>query len=72
MGADRPLRNEERTTLITDLGAATGRSIVLVDLARVGEPLLGRIVTKGTRILGDERYARLLSRHLLDAADFLP
>jgi len=39
----------------------------------VGEPLLGQILTHGHRVLGSaDAHGRLLSRHLLDAADFLP
>ena len=39
---------------------------------QAGEPLLGEVL-KGRRLLGsDTSYARLITRHLLDAADFLP
>lgn len=39
----------------------------------MGEPLLGQILAHGRRLLGsDEAHGRLLSRHLIDAADFLP
>jgi hypothetical protein len=49
-----------------------GRPIDLVDLHTAGEPLLGEVL-KGRRLLGsDTSYARLITRHLLDAADFLP
>lgn len=55
------------------LAASTGRAVDLVDLSRVTEPLLGEIVRKGRRILGsDEAFARLLNRHLIEQADFVP
>lgn len=67
-----PLSVEEKMALIGDLAEALGRPVDLVDLARVGEPLLGQIL-KGQRVLGgDAAYARLITRHLMDAADFLP
>jgi len=45
----------------------------LVDLSTVGEPLLGQILSGGTRILGDDvRYARMVTRHLFNQADFMP
>lgn len=57
---------------MTTIGAALGRPVDMVDLSRAGEPILGQVF-KGERIVGaDPVYASLLSRHLLDAADFLP
>ena len=69
----RPLSTEARIALIEELAAATGRPVDLVDLTRAGEPLLGEIVSNGQRLRGsDEAYASLVTRHLLDKADFLP
>ena len=71
--ADHPLLAAERTPLIEEIALATGRPVDLVDLRNAGEPLLGEILQSGSRLLGsDEEYARLVSRHLVDAADFLP
>lgn len=68
-----PLGAEEKQALIADLAEATGRPIDLIDLETVGEPLLGRILAQGKRLLGDERqYARVLLRHLYAEADFVP
>ena len=73
VGALAPLGREERMTLISELAEQLGRPVDLIDLASVGEPLLGQILTHGRRLLGsDERYARLLARHLFDNADFTP
>ncbi len=73
IAAERPLTVQDRLRLIEDLAVATGRPVDLVDLAVVGEPLLGEILHEGKRLLGsDERYARLLTKHLVEAADFLP
>ncbi len=59
--------------LIGELAGATGRAVDLVDLRRVGEPLLGQVLRHGHRLRGsDEAFAALLHRHLLDAADFMP
>lgn len=63
----------EKRSLIADLAEALGRPVDLIDLATVGEPLLGQILRHGRRLLGsDERHARLLSRHLFEMADFAP
>ena len=68
-----PLGSTAKSVLIADLAETLGRSVDLIDLAHVGEPLLGQILRHGHRILGsDERHARLLSRHLFDMADFMP
>ena len=71
--AAQPLTATQKMALVGDLAQATGRAVDLVDLHAVGEPLLGQILAHGKRLQGsDEAYAALLSRHLLDAADFLP
>lgn len=69
---NHPLSAVEKSELIEKIAEATGRPVDLIDLRTVGEPLLGEIF-KGRRIVGsDEQHARLLTRHLLDVADFLP
>ncbi len=68
-----PLSAEARIALIDELASATGRPVDLVDLTQAGEPLLGQILTTGVRLTGsDESHARLLTRHLIEQADFLP
>lgn len=68
-----PLDPEEKRALITDLAHAIGRPVDLIDLETVGEPLLGRILSQGKRLLGDDtQYARILLRHLYAQADFAP
>jgi uncharacterized protein len=71
--AARVLSARQKMDLIGDLAEALGRPVDLIDLRTVGEPLLGQILTHGRRVLGSaDAHGRLLSRHLLDAADFLP
>lgn len=68
-----PLDASMKMALVAELAEATGRAVDLIDLRSAGEPLLGQILVHGRRLLGsDEAYARLLSRQLIDAADFLP
>lgn len=69
----RRLTADEKMALISDLAISTGRPVDLVDIAAVGEPLLGQILRHGKRIMGsDVHYAELIRRHLFDQADFLP
>ena len=71
--AARPLSSQQKMALIGDLAAATGRPVDLIDLRTVGEPLLGQVLGHGRKLLGSvEAHGSLLSRHLIDAADFLP
>lgn len=64
---------EDKIEIISALAEATGRPIDLVDLREVGEPLLGQIVQHGQMIIGSPtKKAALLSKHLIDAADFSP
>ena len=71
---ERPLTVADKMALIETLASALGRPVDLVDLRTVGEPLLGRILTEGERLLvRDERLlAELIKKHLFDSADFLP
>jgi len=70
--ADKPLDAGLKVRLIGALADQLGRPVDLIDLRSAGEPLLGEVL-KGRRLLGsDASYARLITRHLLDAADFLP
>ena len=68
----RSLSAEKIRLMTSDLAEKFGRPVDLIDLSVVGEPLLGQILG-GERLIGsDEEFARVLSRHLIDAADFLP
>ena len=69
---DGPLPSGLKLELMGTIGAEFGRPVDIIDLHSAGEPLLGEIF-KGKRLLGDdETYAKLLTRHLIDSADFLP
>jgi predicted nucleotidyltransferase len=71
--AAAPLTAEEKRVLMGELADHLARPVDLVDLANVGEPLLGQILRHGRRLLGDDvGYARLLSQHVFAVADFLP
>lgn len=71
--AERVLDPAQKRALIEGLARASGRAVDVVDLATVGEPLLGRILAEGRRLFGrDEDYAALVVRDLFEKADFLP
>lgn len=71
--ASSPLTQEEKLALIGELATLTGRPVDLVDLATVGEPLLGQVLLHGRRLLGsDLEHAWLIRRHVFEQADFVP
>ena len=71
--AKTPLSADEKIELIAALAQQVGRPIDLIDLYAAPEPLLGQILCHGRRILGtDVAFATVLSRHLIDQADFAP
>lgn len=71
--AQHPWTIAEQIALTQALAGQTGRAIDLIDLATAPEPLLGQIVQTGRRIAGsDNTYARLIQRHLIEQADFMP
>lgn len=73
VGADRPLDADAKMALMAELAEATGRPIDLIDLNSVGEPLLGEVIKQGRRLLGtNDVYAKLVNRHLIEEADFMP
>jgi uncharacterized protein len=68
-----PLAIDDRLALIGALAELTGRSIDLIDLNVASEPLLGQVLRHGRRILGSNTlYGELISRHLIEQADFMP
>jgi predicted nucleotidyltransferase len=73
VAARRTLTVAEKMALIEALAERTGRPVDLIDLKVVAEPLLGQIVRHGRRLMGsDGVYGQLISRHLLEQADFMP
>ncbi len=73
VAAAQVLTIQERITLVSALAERTGRSVDLIDLHGVSEPLLGQIVHHGRRLLGsDTFYGELISHHLFEQADFMP
>lgn len=74
VGARRKLSPTLRRRLIEILAQRFGRPVDLIDLATVGEPLLGVILRTGRRVLcGNRRlYAELIKRHIFNVADFEP
>jgi uncharacterized protein len=71
--ANHPLSHAEKRALIEQVAVLTGRAVDLVDLATVGQPLLGQIVKDAKRIKGtDSQFATLMTRNVLDQADFMP
>lgn len=69
---DDPMSSSLQLELVELIGAKFGRPVDIVDLYFAAEPLLGQVF-KGKRLLGDNAtYARLLTRHLINTADFVP
>jgi len=71
--SDGPLTSRRRQALIESLARVCQRPVDLIDLSTAGEPLLGQILQQGQRLTGtDSSWATLVTRHLFNAADFLP
>ena len=70
--ADAPISNDFKLQLINAIGAKFGRPVDIIDLYHAPEPILGQVL-KGIKLLGDNTTrAKLLTKHLLNTADFLP
>jgi predicted nucleotidyltransferase len=69
---DTPISSNLKLELIEMIGSRFGRPVDIVDLYSAAEPILGQVF-KGKRLLGDDAtYARLLTKHLINTADFVP
>jgi len=67
------MTSQQHIDIISALALATGRPIDLIDLRKVGEPLLGQILKYGRRIMGsDVIHAQYMTRHIMDSEDFVP
>ena len=70
--SDIPISSGLKLELVEMIGARFGRPVDIVDLYYAAEPMLGQVF-KGKRLLGDDAtYARLLTKHLINTADFSP
>ena len=70
--SDTPISSSKKLQLVEQIGAKFGRPVDIVDLFFAAEPVLGQVF-KGKRLLGDDvTYARLLTKHLINTADFVP
>lgn len=71
--AGQTLTATQRLQLTRALAQKTGRAVDLIDLTDVGMPLLGQIVRHGVRVVGGSSdFGRLMSRSLIEQADFMP
>jgi predicted nucleotidyltransferase len=71
--AHHRLSHAEKRALIEQIALSTGRAVDLIDLADVGQPLLGQIMKNAKRVKGtDSQLASLMTRNALDEADFMP
>lgn len=70
--SDAPISSSRKLQLVEEIGSRFGRPVDIVDLFFAAEPVLGQVF-KGKRLLGDDvTYARLLTKHLINTADFVP
>ena len=72
--ASAPLTTRRRAQLIEKITLATGRPVDLIDFRTAGLPVLQSIHTGGKLIFtkNDAAQGELLSRYLIDRADFGP
>ncbi|MCW5602059.1 nucleotidyltransferase domain-containing protein [Nitrosomonas sp.] len=69
---DAPISDHFRVELMEAISTEFGCPVDVVDVNDAPEPILGEVF-KGQRLLGDDTaYAQLLTRHLLNTADFVP
>ncbi|MBX3640488.1 MAG: nucleotidyltransferase domain-containing protein [Nitrosomonas sp.] len=67
-----PINSIFKMQLMEAISTELGYPVDIVDVHEAPEPILGEVF-KGRRLLGDDTaYAQLLTRHLLNTADFVP
>lgn len=74
VASSTPLTAQTHLAIMGDLALAVGRPVDLIDLDRTHNPLLQQILTKGRRVLCQNRtrYAELLLRMVYEEADLMP
>jgi len=74
VASSSPLTAQTHIAIIEDLALVVGRPVDLIDLDRIHNPLLQQILTKGRRVLCQDRtrYAELLLRMVYEEADVMP
>lgn len=70
--AETPLTAGFKLQLMQAVGVEFERPVDIIDMYHAPEPISGQVF-KGIKLIGDNAvYAKLLTKHLLNAADFLP
>jgi uncharacterized protein len=71
--SDKDLTSDFKKRLIEELALTTGRSVDLIDIRTVGQPILGQILRNPVRLKGSDReLASLYIRNVVEVADFMP
>ena len=69
----KPLLESKKILIIQSIANITGRAVDLVDLQKVGEPLLNQIIKGGKVIKGSSQaYTELAIKNVYANEDFLP
>jgi uncharacterized protein len=67
----QPVSADLKLALTESVAAELGCAVDIVDLFEAPEPITGEVL-KGERLFGDDSaHARLLTRHVMNVADFL-
>ena len=74
VAGSRPLRAQEKRTLIEGLALVAGRPVDLIDLRSVDGLILAQVLTTGNIIFCADRtlYATLIKKVLFNNADMMP
>ena len=71
--ARTPLLESKKLELIKLIAQVCGRPVDLVDLHKIGEPLLGQIIKHGKLLIGNQSdFTELAIKHLYSNEDFVP
>ncbi|MFM9901290.1 MAG: type VII toxin-antitoxin system MntA family adenylyltransferase antitoxin [Polaromonas sp.] len=69
----QPMSMTDKRGLIEQMAVTMGRAVDLIDLATVGQPLLGQILKDAKRLKGtDSQFAQLLLKNAEEQEDFMP
>jgi predicted nucleotidyltransferase len=70
---NKPLLEDKKIEIIQRIAKITGRAVDLVDLKKIGEPLLGQVIKHGKVIKGNpQAFTEMAIRNVYANEDFLP
>jgi len=72
LSSGQALQAEDKINYLDELSQLFNKSIDLVDLRAIGQPLLSQVVIHGECLVGESLFSQLAIRNVNSSQDFMP